>query len=84
MGLVLSGWYLSRTGSQQDGIKRMHQGLEVFKITDAEHTTRYFSSLLAEAYGEVGQPERGLELLAEIEPADDHFGKLNCTVSKVN
>ena len=73
MGLLLGGWALAQSGRRDEGIAQMEEGLELFKITDALHITRYFSSLLAEAYGDAGRPEKGLELLAQIDPAHEPF-----------
>ncbi len=73
MGTILSGWALAQLGNREDGIARMQQGLEVFKVTDAVHMTPYFSSLLAEAYGDAGRADEGLELFEGLDPAREQF-----------
>ena len=73
MGTILGGWALTKLGSLEDGIARMRQGLEVFRGTDAVHLTPYFSSLLAEAYGDAGRPQQGLDLLVALDPAREPF-----------
>ena len=60
-------------GCLEDGIVRMQEGLEVFRTTDAVHLSPYFSSLLAEAQGEAGRPEQGLDLFAGLDPAREPF-----------
>ena len=73
MGTILGGWALTQMGRREDGIAQMRQGLEVFRITDAVHLTPYFFSLLAEAYGDAGRPEQGLDLFADMDPAREPF-----------
>ena len=43
----------------------MRQGLTAYRATGAEVWQPYFLALLAEAYGERGQAEEGLRVLAE-------------------
>ena len=43
----------------------MRQGIEGWRATGAELSVPYWSTLLAEAYGQAGQAEAGLRVLAE-------------------
>jgi predicted ATPase len=64
-GTILQGWALTMQGKGAEGIAQMRQGLVAYRATGAELHRPYFLSLLAEAYGKVGQPEEGLSLLEE-------------------
>jgi predicted ATPase len=64
-GTILRGWALTAQGEAAEGITQIHQGLAAYRTTGAEVHRPYFLSLLAEAYGEVGQPEEGLTVLVE-------------------
>jgi predicted ATPase/class 3 adenylate cyclase len=64
-GTILRGWALTEQGGGAKGISLIHQGLATHRATGAELHRPYFLGLLAEAYGEVRQPEEGLTVLAE-------------------
>ncbi|MCZ6679230.1 MAG: AAA family ATPase [Candidatus Poribacteria bacterium] len=64
-GTFLRGWALTAQGQENDGIAQMRQGLDAWRATGAGMLSPYFLALLAEAYGKVGQPERGWTVLAE-------------------
>jgi class 3 adenylate cyclase/predicted ATPase len=64
-GTILRGWALAEQGQGEEGIAQMRQGLSGLQATGAELVRPYIFAKLAEAYGEVGQPEEGLTLLAE-------------------
>ncbi|QQX86586.1 AAA family ATPase [Cupriavidus necator] len=64
-GEILRGWALTAQGSFEEGIRRLHQGLENFKATGTMLDLPYFMSLLAEAYTQAGQIERALEAIGE-------------------
>jgi predicted ATPase len=64
-GTILRGWALARQGRSEEGIAQMRQGLAGYQATGGEVTRPYFLSLLAEAYGDVGQTAEGLSLLDE-------------------
>ena len=81
MGTVMSGWALSQQGETQAGIQRMRAGLEVLRATDAVITVGYFSGLLAEVYGQAGDAEEGLNILAGIDPSrEKHWEAELCRV----
>jgi tetratricopeptide (TPR) repeat protein len=73
MGTILGGWALTQLRSRDEGVARMQEGLEIFRSIDAVHMTPYFSSLLAEAYGDAGRPEQGLDLFADLNAAGEPF-----------
>jgi class 3 adenylate cyclase/predicted ATPase len=74
-GVILRGWALALRGEGAEGIVRMRRGLVAYRGTGAELQRPYFLSLLAEAYGKVGQPEEGLTVLVEALPSADKTGE---------
>jgi predicted ATPase len=74
-GTILRGWALTAQGEGAEGIDQMRQGLVAHRATGAELQRPYFLSLLAEAYGKVGQPEQGLTVLAEALAMVDNTGE---------
>jgi predicted ATPase len=64
-GAILRGWALTAQGRGEEGIAQMRQGLAGYRAIGAEAGLGYFLGLLAEAYGEIGQAEEGLGLVAE-------------------
>lgn len=62
---VLHGWALTMQGQGEAGIAEIRQGLAASLTTGDRLWQPYFLSLLAEAYGENGYPEEGLNALAE-------------------
>jgi predicted ATPase len=73
VGTILQGWALTQLSRREDGIAQMEQGLDGFRVTDAVQMVRYFSSLLAEAYGEAGRAREGLDLLVGLDPAREPY-----------
>ena len=65
MGTVFRGWALAQQGRAEEGTTQIHQGLVAFRATGAEMYRPYFLVLLAESYGERGQAEDELSVLAE-------------------
>jgi predicted ATPase len=64
-GTIFQGWALAEQGQAEEGIAQIRQGLTAYRATGAEVGRPYFLALLAEAYRKVGQPEEGLNMLAE-------------------
>jgi predicted ATPase len=64
-GTLLQGWALAEQGKYSDGIDAMRRGLAAYEETGAEMGKTWFFSLLADAYGKAGQPETGLQTLAD-------------------
>jgi tetratricopeptide (TPR) repeat protein len=65
LSLVVQGWLQAEQGRQEAGIAQMHQELAAWRATGAESARPYYLALLAEAYGKVGDPDKGLAVLAE-------------------
>jgi TOMM system kinase/cyclase fusion protein len=65
VGTTLVGWAVTVQGQGEEGILQMRQGLTAFQTAGVELEQSYFLALLAEAYGEAGQPEKGLVVLAK-------------------
>ena len=59
-GTIVRGWALAEQGQGEEGIAQIRQGLAAYRATGAEGWRSYFLTLLAEAYGKVGQTEEGL------------------------
>ena len=65
LGVLLRGWALVHQGQAKEGIEQMTQGCQAFRAIGAEMFQSYAWTLLAEAYGTIGEPEAGLGLLTE-------------------
>ncbi|MBI3303954.1 MAG: AAA family ATPase [Deltaproteobacteria bacterium] len=64
-GTILKGWVLAEQGKGEEEIAQIRQGMAANQATGAKLWRPCFLTLLAEAYGEVGQAAEGLTLLAE-------------------
>jgi predicted ATPase len=65
LGRVVHGWTLSTQGYSAQSLVQMQQGLAVLHTMGIEMARPYFLIHLAAAYGMEGQPEAGLQVLAE-------------------
>jgi predicted ATPase len=65
-GTILRGWALAIQGQQEEGIAQMHQGLTALRATGTKVNLTYYLSLLAEVYGQRGQTDEGLCVVAEV------------------
>ena len=65
LGTFLRGWALAAQGQGAEGIAQMRQGLAACAGHGDKRSAAGLLALLAEAYGQVGQVEEGLRLLAE-------------------
>jgi predicted ATPase len=74
-GTVLLGWEFVQQGQTEAGIAQMSRGLEALRATGAEVERPWLLTLLALAYGNVGQPEEGLVLIAEALDIVEKTGK---------
>jgi predicted ATPase len=74
---MVLGWALTAQGKGAEGIAQVRQGLAAYRATGAERERPYYLSLLAEAYGEAGQPEEGLKVLVEALALVDKTGERN-------
>jgi predicted ATPase len=64
-GRILLGWALAMQGDAAAGVRHIHQGLEAHRDMGIKQGRPHRLSVLAEAYGQAGQPEAGLQVLAE-------------------
>ena len=64
-GRILRGWALAMQGDAAAGVAHIQQGLVAVQSLGLKLYQAYFLSLLVEAYGQTGQPEHGLQVLAE-------------------
>ena len=64
-GRMLRGWALAMQGDTATGVAHIQQGLGVVQSIGQKLNRPYYLALLAEAYGQAGQPELGLPRLAE-------------------
>jgi class 3 adenylate cyclase/predicted ATPase len=63
-GTLMRGWALAQQGRAEDGVAEMQRGIKAWQVTGAELGATYFSALLAEVYGQVGKPKKGLAELS--------------------
>jgi len=64
-GRILQGWALAMQGDAATGVAQITQGWEEVQRLGQQLYRPYQLALLAEAYGQAGQPEAGLTCLAE-------------------
>jgi predicted ATPase/DNA-binding SARP family transcriptional activator/pimeloyl-ACP methyl ester carboxylesterase len=65
MGKVLAGWAVARQGNGDQGITLIRDGLTTGRNIQTQVARTHFLAMLAEALGQVGQIEEGLNVLAE-------------------
>jgi predicted ATPase len=75
LGMFMRGWALAVQGQGEEGIAQLHQGLAAFRAVGLELGRSWHLALLAEAYGEGGQTEAGLTVLAEALAVVDKTGE---------
>jgi predicted ATPase len=75
LGMIMRGWALAVQGQGEEGIAQLHQGLATYRAAGAEISRSRDLGLLAEAYGEAGQTEAGLTVLAEALAVVDNTGE---------
>ena len=61
-GIIMRGWAFSRMGRHDEGIAMIPEGLARYRAIGAELVRPHFLGLLAEVYGEAGQPANGLNV----------------------
>jgi class 3 adenylate cyclase/predicted ATPase len=81
-GAFLRGWALAVQGQGEEGVTQMHQVMTTLLATGAELFRAFFCTLLAEAYGQIGQGDKGLHMLAETLGVVDESGQRYYRVSK--
>jgi predicted ATPase len=62
---VLAGWIQAQQGGIREGIARMQEGLAARQAIGTQLYRPALLSMLAEAYGQAGQPSQGLLMLNE-------------------
>ena len=67
----MRGWALAERGQVLDGIAQMLAGLDEYRIAGGGSIKPSFLSLLAEAYGKVGQFKQAFNVLAEAQDLAD-------------
>jgi predicted ATPase len=72
---VSRGWALAQQGQAQEGIAQITKGFTAYRATGAEIGRPRYLTLLAEAYGTMGQPEAGLTALTEALTLADTTGE---------
>jgi predicted ATPase len=72
------GWALAAQGQREEGLAQMHQGLAATQATESRIALSLFLALLGEVYGQSGQAEAGLRLLAEALAHVEHTGERYC------
>jgi predicted ATPase len=77
-GMLRAGWAMLTQGHAAEGIAQMQQGLTNWRATGAEMAQPFFLAQLAEAYGHVGQIDKGLDILAEALAIVDKTGECWC------
>ena len=65
MGLILQGWARATRPQPAEQLAAMHEGMAIYRATDAAVFLPYFLTLLAETYGAASQPDAGLRFLDE-------------------
>jgi predicted ATPase len=71
----MRGWVMTAQGEEAEGIAQMRMGLVAYQTIGGGLHRPYFSSLLAEAYGKLGQLEEGLRVLVEASSTIDNTGE---------
>src|SRR5262249_17509578 len=77
-GSILGGWALAQQGQAKEGIEQITLGLTAYRATGGEIMRPYCLSLLAEAYGTMGETEAGLTVLTEALTLVDKTGERWC------
>jgi predicted ATPase len=74
-GPVLQGWVHIGYGRTEAGITQMHHGLATWQSAGAAVWVPHALALLADGYGDTGQPEQGLAAIAEALEQVDKTGE---------
>jgi class 3 adenylate cyclase/predicted ATPase len=64
-GTVLRGWALAMQGQGPEGTAEIYRGMAAWQATGAALTRPWYLAQLAEAYGQEGKVEEGLNTIAE-------------------
>ena len=76
-GIMLAGWAKAQQGEQENGLSLMLEGITVWRAVGAVCFVPYWHALIAEIYGQLNQPDKGLTLLTEtleiVSTTEHHF-----------
>jgi predicted ATPase len=72
LALILQSWARATRPQPAEQIPSMHEGMAIYRATDAALYLPYFLTLLAETYGAASQPDAGLRLLDEARTVMDN------------
>ena len=72
VALILQSWACATRLQPTEQMPSMHEGMAIYRATDAAMWLPYFLTLLAEAYGAASQPDAGLRLLDEARTVMDN------------
>ena len=75
LGTILQGWALSAQSQGLEGMTQIRAGIAAWRAAGSRAWQPYFLGLLAEAYGDGGHPEEGLQALAEALAIIDSSGE---------
>ena len=79
IGTILHGWAVAELGNAEAGIDEIRQGMADYKATGSLFIKAFQLGLLAEAYGHLGNAERGFTLIAEaialVERTNERWGE---------
>jgi predicted ATPase len=65
LGTILRGWALAMQGQREEGLAQVRQGLAAWQATGAAVLVPFFCTVLADVCDHLGDPEDGLQALAE-------------------
>ena len=75
LGTIMRGWARATQGQSAEGLAEIRQGLAAWQATGARGAGPGLLGMLAEAYGQGGQAEEGLRVLAEGLVMVEHTGE---------
>src|SRR5262245_46611183 len=74
-GNILRGWAMVEREQAEEGITQIQQGLTAYRDIEGELARTYFLALLVEAYGKMGEIEKGFSALTEALATVDKTGE---------
>jgi len=75
IGSMLLGWATVERGAGQAGMARIEEGIAAFQTTGARLRNAAWLALLAEAYGKLGQIDKGLTVVVDALQAAEDTGE---------
>jgi predicted ATPase len=75
LATILRGWALAVLGHATEGLAQLCQGLDLYRSLGGDQWLPWFLALLAEAYGQAGQRDVGLRVLADALALVDKTGE---------